>query len=57
MTMKGDCRCSMMVCGPQCVIDTGHNTTQMLLVAPPMVPGKSVMAVFVCRGVCVCVYE
>ena len=72
VSMKVDCRCSMMVCGPRCVTGTGHSSTQMSPVNPPLVLGRALMVCVsvdvwcMCAGVymnvcdvceCVCGYE
>ena len=54
VSMKADCRYSMMVCGPQCVTVTGHSSTPTSPVNPPSVLGRALM-VWVCIYVCVCV--
>ena len=56
VTMKDGCRCSMTVCGPRCVIDTGHNTTRTSPVDPSSVLGRSLSLslCLICSGACVC---
>ena len=56
VSMKADCRYSMMVCGPRCVTVTGHSSTPTSPVNPPSVLGRALM-VWVCIYVCVCVCD
>ena len=48
----------MMVCGPWCVTGTGHSSTPMSSVDPPLVTGRALMVITrVCVCVCVCERE
>ena len=46
----------MMVCGPRCVTGTGHSSTPMSSVDPPLVTGRALLVIMYVHIVCECAF-